>query len=120
MITRTKSVTGYVRLRYRNLQTVHAPDESVTSRLPSPGTCMRGMLLAWGSALFLVRYERGALQLQRVDVIAGKKSVALLPCSVQDGASSTPLPGDARLLAVREVEDEELAMYGHPGRFTDC
>ncbi|RLN98816.1 hypothetical protein BBJ28_00001409 [Nothophytophthora sp. Chile5] len=80
---------------------------------------MRGTLLAWGSALFLVRYERGALQLQRVDVNAGKKSVALLPCSVQDGASSTPLPGDARLLAAREVEDEELAMYGHPGRFTD-
>jgi hypothetical protein len=66
------------------------------------------MLLAWGGALFLVRFEKAQLQLQRVHVDAEHKKVSLQTCSVLPGGD---LPAKARLVAAQEVEDIELATY---------
>ncbi|KAF4150308.1 hypothetical protein GN958_ATG00516 [Phytophthora infestans] len=69
-----------------------------------------GKLLAWGDELFLVRCELGKIQLQRVSVDAERKKASLHLCSIKDDEVAA-LPVDASLVAAKEVEDTELAMY---------
>ncbi|RQM14728.1 hypothetical protein DD237_007267 [Peronospora effusa] len=67
-------------------------------------------LLTWNDALFLVRWERGKLQIQRVDVDIKRKTISLHLCTVNSNNETTGLPVDARLVAANEVEDSILAI----------
>ncbi|CAI5717968.1 unnamed protein product [Peronospora destructor] len=67
-------------------------------------------LLAWNDALFLVRYERGKLQIQRVDVDVESKKISLHLCTTNRKNEATVLPLDARFVAANEMEDSVLAI----------
>ncbi|OWZ08833.1 hypothetical protein PHMEG_00018564 [Phytophthora megakarya] len=69
-----------------------------------------GKLLSWGDALFLVRYDGGKLQIQRVSIDAEEKKASLCPCTVNSDSEAAALPVDACLIAAKEVEDVNLAM----------
>ncbi|POM73733.1 Hypothetical protein PHPALM_9391 [Phytophthora palmivora] len=66
-----------------------------------------GRLLAWGDSLFLVRYDVGKLQIQRIVVDFNEKKTSL--CHVIINSEAAALPVDAHLVAAKEVEDVDLA-----------
>ncbi|KAI9918425.1 hypothetical protein PsorP6_011765 [Peronosclerospora sorghi] len=69
-----------------------------------------GKLLAWGKALFYVRYVQGKLLVERMDINREKNNVSLCPCSIRCDKEASVLPSTAHLVAANVVEDSAFAI----------